>query len=251
MSNIIKKTIFLLPLIFIASSCGSKKNDSLVYELKANDTYMVSLKEGSTEKKVSIPKKYNNKAITEISGFRNNSYIEVVSFQGNITNIESGTFSFCENLKEINVSNSKYYKSIGGNLYKDDELIVYASGRTTTTFEIDKNICSKAFTVAPNLRKVIINSNRVDNKAFFYVERLEEVYIGTKTITLDDNFIEGIKPEKLIVNNEKILKNSNIKGFDKVYVVKDAELSISFLENYNYVKDEMIDGINYSKYEVK
>ena len=148
-----KKALLIVPLLFVLVSCKKKGSDYLRYELNLNNAYTAILDSDSTVKKVSVPKKHNGKVVDTISGFRNNSYIEEVSFTNNITTIESGSFMFCQNLKEINVNSDKY-KTIDGSLYEGDYLIAYASGRTDSKVSIDKNLKEKAFTLAPNIKEL-------------------------------------------------------------------------------------------------
>lgn len=246
-----KKTLFLIPLVLVLVSCKKKSDDPLKYELNLSNTYTAILEDGSTAKKVSVPKKYNGKEVTELSGFRNNSYIESVTFTSNITKIDAGTFTFCEHLKKISVSNSDTFKTIDGNLYDSKSLLVYASGKNDETFETDYNISSRAFTCAPNLKKIKCNGNIVEDNAFMFLESIEEIYISSRTNTISDNFIYGIMPKRLVVNNKTILDTLTVKDIKEVYVIKNGIVSEDFLSKYNYVEDKIIDKETYLYYEVK
>ena len=89
-----KAILLILPSLLFLTSC-KKKDKGIKYELNFNNTYTAILESSSTVKSVSIPKKHNGKKVTEISGFRNNAYIEEVTFTKNITKIEDGSFMFC------------------------------------------------------------------------------------------------------------------------------------------------------------
>ena len=248
--DVMKKVLLLIPLSLLLFGCKKKKEDPLKYEINARGNFTAVLEEGSTVKSVKIPNKHNDKDVTEISGFRNNSYIETVSFGSNITTIDPGTFTFCEHLKKINVTNNEKYKSIDGNLYDSKSLLIYASGKTSETFETDYNISEKAFTIAPNLKKIKANGSSVSANAFVFLENIEEIYIGSST-SFSENFILGIMPKKLIVNNKTILNDVKVDEIKEVYVIKNGIVSENFLNNYTYKNDVTLDKETYSLYEVK
>lgn len=246
-----KQILLLLPLSLILFSC-KKKEDNLRYELNLNNTYTAILDSDSTVKKVSIPKKHNGKDVTTISGFRNNSYIEEVTFTSNITKIEEGTFLYCENLKKISVSNSNYYKTIDGSLYKDDYLLIYASGKNNNTFKIDKNIKSNAFTLAPNIKELKIDSKIIEENAIYFLENIETIYLGSSVENISNSFQLGNKKlERLIINNTTITPTLELKDIKRVYVLETAELSDKFLENYEYKNTGTYENVSYKIYEVK
>lgn len=246
-----KRILLIAPLLLVLVSC-KKKEESLRYELNLNNAYTAILDSDGTTKKVSIPKKHNGKIVDTISGFRNNSYIEEVTFTSNITKIEEGTFMYCENLKKISVSNSEYYKTIDGSLYQNDYLIIYASGKSSETVSIDSNIKQKAFTLAPNIKEIKINAKKVEENALYFLENLETIYLGENVEDLNNNFQLGnTKLEKIVINNKTITENLEISNASKVYVLEDANLSTTFLDNYEYKEKDYYNGIVYKVYEVK
>lgn len=243
-----KKVLFLIPLLFLTTSCKKTTySTDLDYELKSDDTYRVSLKLNSKEKDVTIPKKYKDKLVTEISGFRNNEYIESVKFFGNITKVADGTFTYCKNLKSITVSDSKYYSSSNGNLYQNKALLVYASGKEDSTITVKDNILSKAFTLAPNIEEITINSKTVDDYAIYYLENIKVITITDKVETISSDFYGGKTLEKLYIRNVEIANKMDIKNTEKIYVLKGQTLSSKTLENYSLASSDSI----YDIYEVK
>ena len=247
-----KKIIFLIPLLFITTSCKKNKNSSaLDYEIKLDGTYRVSLSTSSKEKNITIPKKYNKKDVTEIGGFRNNDYIETVKFYENITSIEEGSFTYCQNLKTITVEKSDIYSTINGSLYKDKELIVYASGKTDSSITIDANIKSRAFTIAPNLNKINIKSSVVESNAFVYLENIEEITIYENVDSVSNDFYSGKELNKLIIKSEKVSKTIEVKNVKNLYVIENMELSSKTKELYTKVNVEKIDDIVYDVYNLK
>ena len=248
--DVMKKMLLLIPLALLLVGCKKKKDDPLTYEIRANNTYTAILEDGSTAKNVKIPKTHNNKTVTEISGFRNNAYIETVSFSANITTIDPGAFTFCENLKKISVSSNDKFKSIDGNLYDDKSLLIYASGKTDESFKTDYNISEKAFTIAPNLKKIKALGNKVGKNAFMFLENIEEIYIGENT-EVASGFILGIMPKKLIVNNRMMLNEITINEINEVYVIKNGIVSEEFLSYYTFKNEVTLDKQTYSLYEVK
>ena len=246
-----KKALLIVPLLLVLVSCKKKNTSGLRYELNLNNAYTAILDSDTKVKKVSIPKKYNGKTIDTISGFRNNSFIEEVTFSSNITTIESGSFMFCENLKEIN-SSSDNYKTINGSLYHNDYLIAYASGKEETKVTIDKNINSQAFTLAPNIKELRLNGNTILDNSIYYLENLETIYIGERVKELSNKFQLGnSKLEKLVINNKTITETLEINNINRVYVLEDATLSTSFLENYEFRINGTYNNQTYKIYEVK
>ena len=241
----------MLPTLLFLVSC-KKKDDGLRYELNLNNAYTAILDSNATVKKVSVPKKHDGKKVTELSGFRNNSYIEEVTFTKNITKIEDGSFMFCEHLKKISVSDSDYFYTVDGSLYQGDNLLVYASGRTDDVVEIDKNIKSKAFTLAPNIKEIKINSKAVEDNAIYFLENITLIYLGENVETLSNSFQLGnYKLERLIINNTKVTENLDFDNVNKVYVLETATLSDAFLENYEYKNNDFYKNTSYKVYEVK
>ena len=247
-----KKVLFLIPLLFITTSCKKTKISKMLdFELKFDGTYRVSLNTSSKEKNITIPKQYNKKDVTEISGFRNNDYIETVKFYGNITSIEEGTFTYCQNLKSITVEKSDIYSTTNGSLYKTDELIIYASGNTTSSITIDKNIKSRAFTIAPNLKKINVKSSKVDSNAFVYLENIEEITLSESVTSVSNDFYSGKELDKLIIKSEKIANTLEVKNVKNLYVTENAELSSKTKELYKKVNVEKIDEVVYDVYNLK
>lgn len=244
-----KKVLFLIPLLFLTTSCKKNPNSNVLeYEIKADNTYRVFLSDNSKTKSVTIPKTYKNKAVSEIGGFRNNDYIENVKFYGNITNIEDGTFSFCKNLKTISVEKSDYYSSTDGILYKNDYLLVYPSGKKDRELTIDKSIKSKAFTLCPNIEKITIKSKIVEDNSFYYLESLNEVVISDSVKTINDKFIFGKKIDKLIIKNKNISESLYIDYAKEIYIKESFSLSTNTLENYTKTNQTRIDNEVYDMY---
>lgn len=243
-----KKVLFLIPLLFLTTSCKKTTYSSdLEYELKADDTYRVSLKAGSKEKDITIPKKYKDKSVSEITGFRNNDYIENVKFFGNITKVDDGTFTYCKNLKSITVSDSKYYSSSNGNLYQNKALLIYASGNENKEVTVKENILSKAFTLAPNIEEITLNSKTIEDNSIYYLENIKAITITDKVETISSNFYGGKTLEKLYIKNVEIASKMDIKNTEKIYVLKGQTLSSKTLENYSLSSSDSI----YDIYEVK
>ena len=247
-----KKVLFLIPLLFLTTSCNKKKISKMLnFELKFDGTYRVSLNESSKEKSITIPKKYNKNDVTEISGFRNNDYIESVKFYDNITSIEDGSFTYCQNLKTISVEKSGIYSTINGSLYVNGELLIYASGNTDSSITIDKNIKSRAFTIAPNLKKINIKSNNVSSNAFMYLENIEEITLSENVSSVSNDFYSGKELDKLIIKSEKIANSLDVKNVKNIYVVENTDLSSKTKELYKKVNVEKIDEVVYDVYNLK
>ena len=99
-----------------------------------------------------------------------NSSLHEIDIPATLTSIGSNAFYNCANLKAINVdSNNEVYSSVNGNLFSKDatNLIQYASGSLTSTFEITSNISSinaNAFYGATNIKTLTFNTNLIENQ---------------------------------------------------------------------------------------
>ncbi len=247
----LKKILFLIPLLFITTSCKSKSSNVLDYELKSDNSYRVSLSETSKTKSITIPKTYNNKEVTEISGFRNNNYVEKVSFSKNITKVDEGTFSFCAKLKNITVTDNEYYSSKNGVLYQDDYILCYPSGKLDKELIIHENIKSKAFSLCPSLEKVTIHSKIVEENAFYYLENLSEVIITDNVEKVEDNFFYGNEIDKIIIKNKDITGSININYAKEIYAIEYVALSLETQKHYIKTNVEKIDDVVYEVYSLK
>ena len=250
--GMMKKVLFLIPLFLITTSC-KKSNSSKVlkYEMKLDNTYRVFLSEDSKAKSVTIPKKYNGVAVTEISGFRKNDFIETVKFYNTITNIEEGAFTYCTNLKSITVEKSEYYETKNGSLYKDNSLLVYASGKTDSEITVNENIKSRAFTIAPNLKKINIASSIVNSNSFVYLEHIEEIVIQESVINISNDFYSGMELNKLVIKSNKIANTLDVKNVKNLYVPEGETLTKNTSDLYTKVNIEKIDEVVYDVYNLK
>ena len=247
-----KKVLFLIPLLFLTTSCKSKSGSSVLeYEMKADNTYRVFLSEDSKEKSITIPKKYKDVAITEISGFRNNDYLEKVKFYGNISKVDDGSFTFCTNLKSITVEKSDFYSSSDGILYKDDYLICYPSGKKDKELILRKNIKSKAFTLAPYLERVIIHSKNVEENAFYYLENLSEIVISDGVESISDNFFYGNEVDRVIIKDKDITGKININYAKEIYAIEYVALSLETQKHYTKTNVDKLDEVVYEVYSLK
>ena len=246
-----KRLLLAIPFTILLVGCG-KKIEYLKYELNIDGTYTAYLEDDSFAKKVTVPKTYKKQKVTQISGFRNNEFIEEVTFSSNITTIDEGTFTFCPKLKMINAVKNETFKTIDGSLYKGESLYRYASGRTEENVTITSNILSKAFTLAPNIKELSINSQDISDNAVYYLENLETIYLGENVKALPLSFQTGnLKLEKLIINNKNITNDITTNTIKTIYVLEDAILNDYFLANYEYKKDAAYNKVAYKVYEVK
>ena len=223
----------------------------LDFELKPDGTYRVSLNASSKEKNITIPKKHDKKDVTEISGFRNNEYLETVKFYGNISKIDDGTFSYCSNLKSITVENSKYYSSTNGMLHQGNTLLVYPSGKESSSITIEKNISPKAFAVTTNLKNVTIKSSIVNENAFYYSDSIKEITICGEVNSVNDKFFSGFELERLIINNERIASTLDVNNVTELYVTEYQVLSTNTQMKYKKVNVDKIGDVVYDVYKLK
>ena len=123
MKKLLLITLCLFSITLIFTSCGKKSDaPAFNYTLKEDGTYAVSILDGATDKKLTIPSSYQGVAVTEISSDRS-TYINAksITIPDSITTIGEYAFSYCYNLKKISIPDS--VKTIGeGAFYNCEKL---------------------------------------------------------------------------------------------------------------------------------
>lgn len=121
-----------------------------------------------------------------LSAFYNDNPIERISVPCSIREIESGAFSFCHNLKFIDVHpDNLHYSSIDGVLHSKDKstLLCYPKGRTESTYMINKDV-------------TLIDSREFwgnDNLTCFSVDENNPVLMAIDGIVYDKQFTRIVK----------------------------------------------------------
>ncbi len=107
--------------------------------------------------------------------------LEVINLGEDVVSIAPDAFEGCKNLKVINCAATKLIGNqlIDGVLYNSakTELFFYPPKREGECYEVAEKVIIRpfAFAYASNLKKVIIHGNRIDEKAFYGAESLEEI----------------------------------------------------------------------------
>ena len=127
------------------------------------------------------------------------SAIETVNIAKNLTNLGSGTFSGCNNLKNITVDeNNPTYTSIDGVLYSKDKTTVvqYPTGKDVESYTIDNNvinIADKAFYGANKLKTITLGNNvsTIGKYSFMYCSNLTSINIPESVKEIKYNCFGG------------------------------------------------------------
>ena len=194
--------------------------------------------------------KYNvSNGSATIKGVENSEGVETVfipakiSYQGNdfaVNSIESGVFSKCSLLKEINVDEQNAsYKSIDGNLYSKDgnSLVQYAAGNEETEFTIPAgvvNLEDYAFRYNGNLTSIVIPDSvkTIGYGSFYECDNLVEVTLSSNLETIGERAFRGCKLiENLVIPNT--VKSVGYFAFDGCASLKYFEK-----EGLNYLGNE-------------
>ena len=153
-----------------------------------------------------IPSSINGITVTGIGSdaFSDISSLAHVTIPQGVTSIAAGAFSYCENLKNIEVDDENvWYYSIDGVLFRKyglsssmANLVCYPAGKTATQYEIPNNvnmIVADAFWGCHGLRKVIITDNVeiINGAVFAGCINLEEIEVteGNKNFSSIDGVL--------------------------------------------------------------
>lgn len=177
----------------LCDGCGESFSDGdeadkcapfLNFELKADDTYAVSIGQGIELSKIFIPSTYNGKRVTEIAdnGFSGASRLEKMILADSITKIGDQAFANCRNLQSINIPDSITTIERGAFIgcYSLEEIII-PDGIA--------DIAEATFSGCQALKKVSIGSNVVSigNSAFFNCESLVEFTIPDSVVSIGNS----------------------------------------------------------------
>ena len=213
------------------------------------------------DKIVTIPDTYNNMDVYEISSncFHENRKIEEVFMPTTIGSIGSGAFSFCENLKVINLNDVNYIDT-NAFAYSGIEKIVidniseigmsaFSNCEKLKEVFIDgdiKEIKSSTFVNCVNLKKVILPDTieKIGDNAFSGCKKIEEIYIPNTAKISKYAF------EKSILNLIKTSSNNNNNKIEYTidYLLeKTKEMNKNEIESY--IKD-LLEGHKLDKLNV-
>ncbi len=185
-----------------------------------------------------------SKHITSISSFafKDCKMLENIELSDNITSIGNMCFSGCTrlvtlnlptslidlgydvfkdclSLSNLNLSNNPNFKVIDNVLYSSDQtnLIYYASKKTETTLNINKNvnkIWSNAFSGNNYLKEIITNESLklVSSSSISSCNALEKVVISSSVTSLGLSFIDNCLSLKMIEVNDNNQYYSSVDG---------------------------------------
>lgn len=220
-----KKTIFALMLVFCLTLCAcSISNQStfsptegLEYTLLDNGTYEVSGIGTATDLDISIPAKYNGKAVTSIASdaFYGCHNIKSVKISKGITSIGARAFSDCISIKSIILPDSLQsigqgaflgctslvYKEYDGARYlgsTSNPYLALVSAKSTDIKECQVNkstefICSSAFYLCTLLETVEIPNSvsHIGARAFQGCFSLKNITLPSAISTIEDEAFTG------------------------------------------------------------
>jgi len=224
--------LFLLVLLFVLIGCSSDEQQDqeqdqeqeqqqeqftqgIVFTLSdSQKEYIVTGYQG-TSKNVIIPPMYNELPVTSISesAFRRLEGIESVRVPKSVTKIGKGAFSFCANLKKIEIP------FVGSSIdLHSDAYLGYIFGASSSS--------NNTASVPRNLKKVIITSgNFIGSGAFKGCSSLEEIVIPNGVTTIYDSAFVNCSSLKTITIPESVtsIKNNILSGCSSLEsIVVDA-----------------------------
>ncbi len=149
-----------------------------------------------------------------------------ISLPDSVTEIGDFEFDYCYRLASVKVGeNNPKYKDIDGNLYtKDGRLILYARGKTATSFAIPDGVTAingAAFRFCRNLKSITIPTSvtSIEDRAFYDCT-------GLTSITVDEN-------------------NLNYKSIDGNLYTKDGTTLIRYADEKTQTSFVIPDGVTH------
>lgn len=175
-------SIVLLCAISTSFGCETEELDNTDYtafleftEIKDGDKvtgYSVKGKEGSTEKDIIIPAKYNGKPVElEYFAFWGNQFIESVVIRNGVTKMDEAAFGGCTNLKEVSLPNSLVELPRGA-------FVSCTALEDITLPRNIKTIKDQAFRGCTELKSITLSREQIEiqQDAFDRCENLKAVY---------------------------------------------------------------------------
>ncbi|MCF1354849.1 leucine-rich repeat domain-containing protein [Mycoplasma hominis] len=243
---------------------SSNLNKKFKFELTKSNTWKITKFIGN-DSKVTIPREYQGKNITEIGNRAFfNSVIQSVTIPGSVKEIGESAFSGCRNIKEVFLNEG--LEKIGSEAFK------YTNIESITIPGSIKEIDKGAFSWCTNLKEVILNEGlekigagafnytriesinipgsvkEIGGSAFSWCENLKEVILNEglekigafafydtniESITIPDSIKEIGKGALYIWNIRSIFINPNNKNFeinDNFFIDKNNKKILEYLD---------------------
>ena len=187
------------------------------------------------EKIITIPDTYESLIVYEIGNecFRNNEIIEEVVLPSSVGSIGSSAFSFCKNLKKINLDRINYI---------DVSSFAY-SGIEEIKIDNISEIGMAAFSNCENLKEVIIGGSikEIKSDTFVNCKNLKKVILPDTVEKIGDNAFSGCKKieEICVPKNAKISKYAFEKStLELIKNNKKEKKQIDIIYNLEYLLSE-------------
>ncbi|QKX38296.1 leucine-rich repeat domain-containing protein [Metamycoplasma hominis] len=198
---------------------SSNLNKKFKFELTKSNTWKITKFIGN-DSKVTIPREYQGKNITEIGNRAFfNSVIQSVTIPGSVKEIGESAFSGCRNIKEVFLNEG--LEKIGAGAFN------YTRIESINIPGSVKEISGSAFSWCENLKEVILNEGLEKIGAFaFYDTNIE-------SITIPDSVKEIGKGALYIWNIRSIFINPNNKNFeinDNFFIDKNNKKILEYLD---------------------
>ena len=215
------------------------------------------------EKKIVIPKAYNNLVIGEISSncFDNNSFIEEIILPDSILSIKQRAFENCNHLKKINLENVRFIGEYAFHNTNIEEVnIKHLHKIESNAFlkcenlkEIKvkeglKEIPKDTFKNCMNLKLVILPDSlkKIEEYAFNNCPNIIEIKYPNNVLLNDNSFDKGIM-DRIQKNSKEMEKK--IEKYDLNRLINETNnLSMEEKENYikNLLKEHKLDNLDLS-----
>ncbi|MEX1816136.1 leucine-rich repeat protein [Metamycoplasma hominis] len=198
---------------------SSNLNKKFKLELTESNTWKITKFIGN-DSKVTIPREYQGKNITEIGNRAFfNSVIQSVTIAGSVKEIGESAFSGCRNIKEVFLNEG--LEKIGAGAFN------YTRIESINIPGSVKEIGGYAFSDCTNLREVILNEGLEKIGALaFYDTNIESITIPGSVKEIDEGALS-------IWNIRSILINPNNKNFeinDNFFIDKNNKKILAYLD---------------------
>jgi len=197
----------------------------------------------------------NKVQIIDDWAFHGCDFLDEIFVPSNVKEIGKYAFGSCDSLKEINVdSNNSCFSSYQGALYSKDfnTLIQYPIGKEEKIFNSHlkcEKISFRALSDAIYLEYInLVNVKHIDDKAFYYSEKLSKIDIHYQDIkkgddifsyTLVNNFsyIDPIKKLHLFADIHGVIRYEIIKKYVETHTLSKSD-AIVVLGDFGLVWEE-------------
>lgn len=196
---------------------------AIEFSLLSNGTYAVKKLLDTNATEISIPDKFNEKAVTKIlkNAFKGATKLTSVVIPNSINEIVEGAFSGCSALESITVpfvGQSRTKAMPFGHFFGT---VSYAGGeKVTQYYDAGEYHSPKTYYIPKGLKKVTVTDDAIKDRAFNSCLMLEEIVIGDGVKEIQPTVFAGCENIKSITIGAGVTKIES-ECFELLYGLKN------------------------------